>query len=348
MLWDPKPPLVHELVAGISFLTGENVLHLHMLSSVLMATSCISVVSLLFKLVFDYTNDSTAAFAAGFTMLTYPVFYLLPVGGLRPKMFVLLFGLLSVYLLNLNLPFISGACAAAAAGSWQFGLFFPVLVAFRTIRRSSRSFGWALAGMGLTTFVVVFPFILRDSTGPMLAQVIVSMFVASEPFHPFERVIIGGGALDFAIPIVLLGASGALTAIRDQRHYWILAGLGWFGTQVLFFDLDGGADLVPAFTFVALGMALLVHHASPRGVRWILATLGVVAAVMFWWHGGLSGFVPPQTPLESGSVEWLYWQTEIPDTCHIRLSQMEREFIESTGSSVSEQFCSGEAAWNYL
>lgn len=340
-LWDPKPPLVHEIATGLAVLTDGNVGELHLLSSLLMALASIVVVLLVAELAFSYTDDELAAFTAGFAMLTYPVFYLMPMGGLRPKMFVLLFGLLSIYLLDMDRPLAAGITSAAAAGAWQFGVFFPLLVAIQTARQSPNRFGRSVVGMGFTTVIVVYPFVLQNVTSRMLSQVVVSMFVASEPLQFVERIIVGAGALDFAIPIVVLGATGTLLTIRYRSGYWILAGLAWFGVQVFFFDLDGGADLVPAFAFVALGIGFLTQHVSASRARQVLGITVVIGGVMFWWHGGLSGFVPPQTPLEPRTVKWLYWQQELPLGCHIRMSEMERQFIEKTGAQVSERFCDG-------
>jgi hypothetical protein len=239
-LWDPKPPIIHEIAAGLAFLSRGDVLVLHLLSSVLMGVTAIATVSLVSKLTYDVTNNELAAFVSGLGMLTYPVFYLMPVAGLRPKMFVAFFGVLTVYFLHTDRFVAGGVTSAVTAGLWQFGLFFPLLVRVRAIRSSSDRFLKALTGMLSVTLLVMFPFAVRDAVGPMVAQAVVSPFVSSESFRLLDRVIVGAGALDFVAPVVLLGGVGAMFAHMYQGEKWILGGLLWFGVQVFFFDLDGG------------------------------------------------------------------------------------------------------------
>ncbi|WP_225741332.1 hypothetical protein [Halorussus halophilus] len=157
-----------------------------------------------------------------------------------------------------------------------------------------------------------------------------------------SRIIVGAGALDFAIPVVLTGAFGATRVDRYDGTGGILVGLIWFGLQVFFFDLDGGADLVPAFAFVACGVGLLVDQLSGHTAKGVVTGIALVAVVMFWWHGGFSGFIPGAEPLQS-RIEVLFWNQSLPETCHVRRSQMEVEFVQKTGTQLSDSTCDGEA-----
>jgi hypothetical protein len=182
----------------------------------------------------------------------------------------------------------------------------------------------------------------------MVTQVVFSAFVSAESLRLVDRLVVGAGALDFAVPIVLGGGVGALFANNYEDATWILGGLLWFGGQVFFFDLDGGADLVPAYVFVAFGLGLLVDQASHRRVKRLALGVTGIAIVMFWWHGGLSGFVQPEQALQPETVEWLFWNQQFPESCHVRRSKMEIEFVEAAGSSLTDAVCEGTAVTRLL
>jgi hypothetical protein len=256
-------------------------------------------------------------------------------------MFVALFGLLGIYLYERERFFASGASAFAAAGFWQLAVFFPAYVVYRAGRDSRRRLLYVVAGGVAVATVAVLPFVLRGALAPMLAQVVLAPFVASESLDLLNRVIVGGGALDFAIPVAVAGGVGTLASLRYEDAGWVLAGGVWFGLQVFLVDLDGGADLIPVFLFAAFGLALLANQVDAAGRRALAGTVLLTAVLMFWWHGGLSLFLDAQAALEPGSTEWLYWNEEVAQRCHVRRSKMELAFVERTGGSLAAETCSG-------
>jgi predicted membrane-bound dolichyl-phosphate-mannose-protein mannosyltransferase len=169
-IWDPKPPVIHEIAAGLAFLSQGNVLVLHFLSSLLMGITAIATVLLISNLTYDVTNNEIAAFVSGLGMLTYPVFYLMPMAGLRPKMFVALFGTLTIYLVRSERFVAGGATAAVTAGLWQFGLFFPLLVGITAMRKSRDRFFESLSGMVSATVLIVFPCVSNDARASFETQ----------------------------------------------------------------------------------------------------------------------------------------------------------------------------------
>ena len=337
-LWDPKPPLVHELAAGIAFVAGGDPLLIHVLSSFLMATATTAVVVLSGELVYDCTEDSRAALASGLALLTYPVFYLLSTHGLRPKMFCLLFGALGILFAFREREFVAGVFSAAAARFWQFGAVFFVLSLLEARSSGRRGSAFVCLGAACTAAVTVAPFALAGALNQLFVETVIAPLSVPEQTSFFSRIIVAVGALDFAAVTVLLGGVGVILSLTDTDLRWIGIGGSSYLAQVLFFDLDGGADLVPGFFFVALGVGTLIarRESLPNGFFGAIcvAVLGL-AAVTFAQHDIVraGGHVRP------GSLPWLFWNERLPHSCHVRVSDLETKFIASVNEQLNARTC---------
>lgn len=138
-VWDVNPPLTFGVAAVLALLVGGDVLLLHVAGAGLTAFVVVASVLLTGLLAYDLTGDDAAALAAGLVMLAVPEVYGLPPYGIRSQYFALLFGLVGLVLVRRGRPFAAGASVAAAAGFWQPGAGFALLVVGMAARRD----GWA-------------------------------------------------------------------------------------------------------------------------------------------------------------------------------------------------------------
>lgn len=98
-LWDIKPPGIHYVAGGLAAVFGFSQGLFHTSSVIVTMSVSLSVIILVWQLVAQSTNDYIAAAIAGTATLAFKTTYVLPSVGLRPKFYVLLFGLLSVHFL---------------------------------------------------------------------------------------------------------------------------------------------------------------------------------------------------------------------------------------------------------
>lgn len=308
---DPKPPLVFEFLAALALVTGGHMLAYHVL--VVSTTIAVSVGSLVLLgiLTEEMTGNRIAALVASVVPLAYPPFHILPAQGIRVKFFTLFFGLLGVYLLRRDRPLASGAAAAVAAGFWQFGIVFPVLVLVTTVGRalgvtdtadrdSWRSAGYVVLGGGSVAVATVLPIILSGAAGPMIAEVVVANIYSSESIRPIFRLYRGFIMLGYSSVLILPGIAGLLLATYRRRvDTWVLVGSAWFGAQIFFLDFDGPPDLLAGVVFVAVGAGLLYDELRLRRPELLLGAVLCVLLVSVAFAGSLGLFFPTMTDISS-------------------------------------------------
>lgn len=339
-VWDIKPPAVHVLSGIFSLLTGGNPTAIALLSMVSMAAAIVGSTVLMGLLVYSRTSNPVAAYIAGLVPLTYPTFYHLAGRGLRPKTFVICFGLLGVYLTARNRWRMGGLSAAIAAGFWQFGIIFPGIVLTRAALQSRKGIRDALIGMGVAFLIIVGPVVASSvaATDSMLTQVIATPIHVTESTGQIARF---WRVIDFsnlAFPVISLGiVGGMLTAFEDGER-WIAAGTVWFLVQVFVFDFDGSPDLILLVVFAALGFGML-SDAFGEAIIPLCLVIGVVFTI-FLMNGGLEAFqVSNVSELQRGTASWHYWNSEVANTCHVRLSGPERAFVNVFGGSLKDSTC---------
>jgi hypothetical protein len=366
-IWDIKPPLAIETTTALAALAGGDPLALHLSSVGLTAGAAIGCSLLVGVLAHRLTDDGFAAVLAGCTLLTMPAFYRLSANGFRPKYFTLLFGLGALVLTFRNRPLLAGLAAAASAGYWQYGTVFAALTLGIAIqRRDRRTLARQLLGMALVTATAVVPIALSGALVPMLVEAVYVPLTTQGAQPATER--LGKLLLYLAYALVPVGIGlYGLVADRGQfrRHWWVYAGATWGGVQILF-DLDSAPDLYLLVTFLALGVALAVARARPAPRRWLAVAFAGIVLLNTMWVGGLVA-----NPVESAAsadgettgtlraisesvdvsrpgepprygisrVRDLYWERRVPESCHYRLSETERDWLEKTGRPYHESRC---------
>jgi hypothetical protein len=370
-IWDIKPPLAIETTTVLAAFAGDP-LTLHLVSVTLTAGAAVGCSLLIGVLAHRLTDDGLAALLAGCTLLAMPAFYRLSANGFRPKYLTLLFGLGALALALRNRPLLAGAAAAASAGYWQYGVIFAVLVVGIAVRArdrrvlARRTLVRQFVGMALVTAVAVVPIALSGALVPMLVEVIYVPLTTQGAQPVFERLGKLLFYLAYALVPVAIGLYGLATARgRFERYWWVLAGVAWGALQILV-DLDSAPDLYLLVTFVSFGVALAVARASPARRRRIVTALATVVLLNALWTGGfVANPVENVHSTDDGSagalravsesvdvsrpgdpprygiagVRSLYWNEEIPSSCHYRLSETERDWLAKTDRPYRESRC---------
>lgn len=366
-IWDIKPPLVIETTTVLAALARDP-LQLHLMSVAVTAGAAVGCSLLVALLAYRLTGNEPAALLAGFTLLTVPGFYYLSAKGFRPKYLVLFFGLAALVLALRKYPFLAGMAAATSAGYWQYGVIFAVLVVGITIqRRDTHALIRQVLGMALLTTVVLLPILAWGALVPMLVEVVYVPLTSQATQPLLQRLGKLVFYLAYALVPVAIGAYGLLRNRRHlSRHWWVYAGAAMGGIGLLF-DLDSAPDLFLLVVFLALGVALFAERAHPRTRQWLsVCVLGIVLLNALWVGGVVVNPVSASNDAATGEfeanlteiaesvevsrpgepprhgipdVQKLFWQTKTPSSCHYRLSETERNWLNATDQPYHESQC---------
>jgi len=281
---DIKGPLAPQLSAlamlfgkpvGIRDIIAVRLLHVLMLGLLSSVTYLVGVA---------YLRSRAAGIIAALAQLVFPGFIEMMIAGTQPKLPMMLFGMLSLFLIAKDRPFWAGVCSMLSCLSWQPGLMFAgvaVLIFSRYL--SSWRDGSALkviAGAAIPLIVTLAYFYLRGALGDMWAWTITynySVFgpAATRAFaeaadHLF-KIIYRTFQPDFFLLILsALGLVGYLieriiAKIKKERMIW---DPGLFADAVLMppliylvfcmINIQGGPDLIPFVPFVGILLGWLM------------------------------------------------------------------------------------------
>lgn len=332
-VWDIKPPVIHEIAGLIALIVGGDPYWINVVSIGLTSTAFVVTVWLIAIFVLNWTHDPRAAITAGSIPFLLPEFYLFASRGLRPKLFVIVTGLIALWLYDNDRIVLSGGVAALCAGFWQFGAFFPIaILAHAVVNRQWRNVACLAAGGSIVTAIVLLPFVITDTMGILLQQVVVAPFAVSETTTLLDRLLKGGRLLLFTAPVVAIGAVAALGSPLDEASpWWVAPGMAWFAVQIWFLDLDAAPDLLVGLVFVAFGIGLVVNR-LPLVRQWqALLGLGIIG-VMMTSHALMTGtFAVGSYDPGLQTLVHNYWTGEMPQGCHLRVSELERIYIKTVG-----------------
>jgi len=362
-MWEPKPPLSYETTALVALVFGGDPYRYHVATVLLTMAVAVAVVVLVGKLAYELTGEETASFLAGLAVLALPGYHLLAATGFKTKYYLLLAGLLGIYLALERRYFWSGFAAAASVGYWQASLVFPAVVVGLLFQRGEREKLRPLAGgAALLSALLLLPVVVQGVVGPMISEAVFAPLVTTESKTLVERLEqLWQDDLGYGLVVVLLGVAGlAVSARRRLRtNWWAVAGIVWFALVVLALDYDSYPDLIPGMAFVGIGVALLYAEARRPAARRVVGVLVVAAAVVsvvaLGGVGGHSlGYQPPtptpddelysswqaeQLGVDIPSVKYVFWNQVEPDTCHYRLSGTERRWVRLTGGEWIDRDC---------
>ncbi|WP_129116405.1 DolP-mannose mannosyltransferase [Halegenticoccus tardaugens] len=369
--WDLKPPLIYAVTAALALAAGGDVLLLHSLSVVAAGVAIVVSVPLVGQLAHDATGDGTAAFAAGLVVLAVPATYGLPPFGIRPKYFLLCFGVVALLLATRGRSGASGVAAAIASGFHQQGLGIALLVvAIAADRDGLRAAGRTVVGGLSVAAAVVLPFALAGALVPMLVETVIVPLTVTRRYTLSERLVDIALALGYASALIPVAAYGWLRSNvgrariavsadggRTPPSWWVPVGGVLYGAAALFIDMEGSLDMILWLPFLAVGVGQVV--AAVRRDRRRAAVLCVLALLV---AAGPAWYLAPNPPL-SGTLEeehdrhavadfehlpkepanpdvrTVYWDKRQPDRCHYRLSQKERVWIHLTDATFEDRTC---------
>ena len=338
-LWDVKPPAIHETAALLSFLSGGDPWRIAFLSVLLMCLLIIGSNILIGQIIYYHTSNPIAAYIAATVPLVYRNYYNLAANGLRPKHFTIFFGLLGVYFYLVEDRWtLSGLSAALAAGYWQFGVIFPVLAVITAFATGESELKAVVNGGAGATLLIVLPVYLSSPAAfsSMLVEVIGTSIWITEPLQPGIRLRKFLRFLNVALPIIGLGLLGSVLAVLKRETRWITVGAGWFLMQVFRFDLDSSPDLILLVIFSALGVGILIEIIDEEIIPLYLV-IGVVATSFV-----ISLFTvatPLNSTLSPESLDALFWEQQVTERCHVRMSGTEERFVDLVGEDVNIEEC---------
>lgn len=352
-IWDIKPPLGLETTALLALASLGNVYVLHLLSVLVTVAAGMGAVMLVGDLAQRLTGSSWAGLVSGLAMLTLPGFYYLPSLGFRPRYLMMALGLLAVEFMLRERPLWAGVCSAAASGYFLMGAVFPLIVLLIWAQRRR---GWPrapLAGMLAVTGLALLPIMAWGAMGPMLTEVLLVPMATTEELSfssLLARII---EHIRYVALLVPFGIYGLFRyGLRRPWHLsWATLGGVWFSAQVLFLDFDSFPDFFGALIFLALGVGMLMAN----GGAWLRRSVAALVIALLLLSGlgrgslGLifAPFNPPgqtaqeEVPDREGlpNMAYLYWNQISPETCHYRLSVVERVWLERTGQPLFEAEC---------
>jgi hypothetical protein len=357
-IWDIKPPLTMGTTTILALISGGDMFILHVLSVLLTSTLMIGTLMMLGILIHRVTGSGISGIAAGLSMMALPGFSTLAILGFRPKYPMLLLGLLSIHLMLERRPFLAGVCAAAATGFILHGTIFPIMVGFMAIQhRDWRGLRRSLAGMALTTLIVITPILLWNAFIPMLVEVLFApLLVAGK--NTFQEVLMKFTEhTKYTILLAPLGAVGlTYSGLQDLRErWWFVLGALFFGYQVVFLDFDGFPDLFGLWAFLSLGVGLITaasRSAFHLPIGAVVLALALVSSIWLGGFGHLYEEISPPTPIQRASdderaglpnMPYIFWNKVRPPTCHYRLSIIEWRWMELTEQPLFQEAC--ETHW---
>ena len=367
-IWEVKFPLAYKIPALLAFVSAGSPRVHHILNIALTISVAVGSGLLVGLLVRDLTDDKHAAFLSAISVLLLPGYFYLPAFGFKAKFYVTFFMLLSVYLVRRGYPFLSGASAAACIGFYQAALVVPFLaVGLGYQKQQVRGAIRAIAGGIALKVLTIVPVLRAGALEEMFVQVVlVSLILESSSGSILQSILRGGRHFSFAAPGVLIGGVGILLSLSDydwRDTWWISVAGVWFAIVAMFLDYDNFPDLIPGLMIVALGVGIVYHAADSPDRKAIIAgvivlCLGLNLMNVLVFSGAVGGYpidkAEPLSNLENVThengpdaefqvmrpdIKYLYWTTADQQTCHVRLSSAELEWLRLTGKPISDKSC---------
>ena len=255
----------------------------------------------------DYFNSRRLAVLAAAIMMAFNLFGDANSGGVQPKTPMILFGLISLWAIQKDKPFLAGLVGMLSALSWQPGLLF---VGVAVLAFSRYLTGWrdmkaikAVAGAAVPLTVLLVYFWLEGALSDaywwnidynLTVDAPRGLRTVPEILDRFTRLLKGPlrseavyfllSVLGFAIACGREMKQGRRLIENAPSHAVIIAPVVYFGFCMI--NLQGAADVIPLLPFVA-----------------IFGALGIVCVLD--WAGDLSLRAKPR-PTRTAIEAWSY------------------------------------------
>lgn len=326
-IWDTLPPLTIETSAALAWLSGGNLNLLYALGLLAHAAGYAGLVLLAGGVTWQVTGSRKAGYVAGLVMLVFTVGYFFPFPGYRIKAITLALGWLGVYLQLRDRPFWSGVSAAAAVGFAQLSITFALIVFILSLR-DKRQLWQMLAGAAVASAIVLLPIVIWGAVPAMVEEAILSHLKTSlsEPLWVSGLKVAFHLKTGAAVLVLGLYALARRSVLRLRDLWPLMLILVWFLVFLLALDYDGPEDLLALVMVASVGLGMAVEHLSVRQT----AAVAAVSVVL------LIAGARPLDAYASQTMTDMYWNRVIPDSCHYRLGNVERQYIERYGDACPE------------
>lgn len=353
-VWEIKPPLSFELTWLLATLSGGDVGRYHDLVLIVTGAAAVSAAVLVCALVQEVTGDGGAAIAAGLVPYGFPAYPWRATVGFKAKYFVVAAGLFAVYLNLRGRDLGSGLAAGAAAGFWQVGVGFPVVVGGLVASSGSRQrTGRFVAGLATAGVVVLAPVLWWGTLDAMVAETVVAPLLVGDGGDPLAGTRAAVRLLDELVPVVVGGMVGLAWSLRQglrPERGWAPALGAWFGVQVLLVDLDAAPDLFALLAVTAVGVGILLGGAGSTrpGPRRRVRQAAAVGLVLFVAASAttLGGYglgdpthlppksydppadLEPELPYDGTEGQYVFWTGRPPASCRLFAGPTQIQLVE--------------------
>lgn len=361
-VWDIKPPAIFEVAAVLSVLPSPYSRHLA--AAVVTSGAALASVVLAATLALILTRRTVPSIGVGVAVMLIPGWTLAASYGLRPKYFVIAFGLGALVAILRDRLVLASVLAALSAAFWQGGAIFVVLTAVAWWRAGRvRGVGYHVLTTAAVAFVVVLPVAVTGGVPAIRAMIVETVLIplvvgeGGVPFYlrPVSRAT---KLASLTYPMSPLFGAGILTTLSawwwtDRRDWaWVAAATAMFLVYLTWFDFDGGVDTFPVAVLGSIGLALCIVRVGREPV--VVAALAVLAVALVLPVGG---FQPPiqdlggavddasrgvtdvdsseivqSSPWGSDAIVTAFSTERVPSgRCHIKLSRMEVRWMNQQG-----------------
>jgi hypothetical protein len=386
-IFDVKTPLVYTFPGLLALLSLGNPMIYHALAVIFTSLAAISSIVIAGLFVYRETESEVAGLITGLSMISITNYITMAALGIRAKQYVILFGVLSLYLYSRESYKLSGLTAAFSAGFYQFGIIFALILLGRDLISERFSNIKEIVIGGFTGFLITVLPVMALGAGPeMINQSVLAVLNGSDTqtlFGYLSRIYRSVLHLRYGIIILGIAAISTVTNLeRTKEYWWIPFGLTVFAIKALFIDLDAEDDIFILMTFASLATGLIPTEKIKKAIVPVLLFTAITSGIFLGGYNVVypaiddpyptSGLYPEQkeefplamrtmlftarsigiesTPDDSkynrkGNTDmWdLILEKRQPDTCHIRMGDVERKWLEKT-NQTQEDPCMEELA----
>lgn len=364
--WDINPPFPFFITAILSlplqWLPIQNEMQTLLYLANAVSAAVVMTTSLLTALIADRIfDDGLASLTAGLGIYLLPSLYVLPATGIRPKYFLLLFGMAGLYSYLRERPWLTGLFVALACTTHQAGLLYLLLATGVTGYRDGIVPAGKIIGTAAGVAVVLLvPFLYWNAVSTMIVQaVFVPLIVDIGSVSWVYYLVRFAETLGYSLVVIPIAIFGwwKVASRTDPTTVWIPLGAGMFVGYNIFLDMHGGPDVWMFIVFVSLGLAAIVADSSLGHSLLILNGTVIIGVIMLFFaylntnpplygiFDVLYSFIPTPEPLQATppsdlpSMTERHWNQTVGDTCHWRLSDTEIVWIEQTDGNYHESDC---------
>lgn len=361
-VWDIKPPAIYEVAAILSILPSPYARHIG--AAVVTSAAALASAVLVGIAALHLTRRVVPSVGAGVAVMLIPGWTLAASYGLRPKFFVIAFGLGAIVAIFQNRLVLASVSAALSAAFWQGGAIFVMLVAVAWWSSDrGRGIGYHAQITGILALVVVLPVAITGGVPAVRAMIVETVAIpllVGEGGVPFYLRPISRGTkfasltypMSFLFGVAILATLSARWWTGYEDWMWLAAATASFLAYLTWFDFDGGVDTFPAAVLATVGLAPLIGRVTRE--REVVVTLTVLAMLLMLPVGGLqppiqslggavdskstgvtnvdSADVVESSPWGKEAVVDAFLNERVPDgRCHIKLSRMEVRWMNQRG-----------------